>query len=394
VNELVLEVDDLRAAERFYAGVLGLPVVERWPDREAIWLMAGRRTRIGLWRPQVGVAGGRGGAHVHFALHIPPRKFDAAVRRLRAFGLDPQVESHGRMRPSRSAYADDPDGNCVELWTRNVARYRRRGGGFPPSEHEASSAAHFDLTAADWDANYDDASMRGHRWQARQRAALDLLGHGPGTLLEVGFGSGRMIPPLEESGWTVHGVDPAAAMLQRARDRAPEAAERLILGRAEALPFEDETFDVVVAVGALEYTEIDVSVPELARVLRPGGRAVLVLRNGRAPTVAWQREVAHRLARMLKAHAKVGRAVPKRRRPPMSPARTRDLLSEAGLEIRSWRNVACEVIPDPLDRFAPRLAHNAADAAERSAAARRLFGTQRLILAVKEPAAPPGSPVR
>jgi catechol 2,3-dioxygenase-like lactoylglutathione lyase family enzyme len=46
VSELVLEVVDLEAAEEFYAGVLGLPVVDRWPDREAIWVMAGERTRI------------------------------------------------------------------------------------------------------------------------------------------------------------------------------------------------------------------------------------------------------------------------------------------------------------------------------------------------------------
>ena len=83
VSELVLEVADLEAAERFYSGVLGLPVVERWPDREAIWVLAGDRTRIGLWRPQVGTAGGRGGAHVHFALHVAESVFDAAVERLR-----------------------------------------------------------------------------------------------------------------------------------------------------------------------------------------------------------------------------------------------------------------------------------------------------------------------
>ena len=50
VSELVLEVVDIEAAEAFYAGALGLPVVERWADRGAIWVMAGDRTRIGLWR--------------------------------------------------------------------------------------------------------------------------------------------------------------------------------------------------------------------------------------------------------------------------------------------------------------------------------------------------------
>ena len=62
VSELVLEVVDLEASEWFYAQVLGFPVVDRWPDREAVWVMAGDRTRIGLWRPQVGLAGGRGGS--------------------------------------------------------------------------------------------------------------------------------------------------------------------------------------------------------------------------------------------------------------------------------------------------------------------------------------------
>ena len=81
VNELVLEVIDLEEAERFYAEVLGFPVVDRWPSREAIWVMAGDRTRIGLWRPQVGLFGGRGGLHVHFAMQIADRDFDAAVER-------------------------------------------------------------------------------------------------------------------------------------------------------------------------------------------------------------------------------------------------------------------------------------------------------------------------
>ena len=66
VNELVLEVLDLDVAERFYAGVLGLPVATRSDNR--VWVAAGTRTRIGLWAPQIGIADGRGGVHVHYAL--------------------------------------------------------------------------------------------------------------------------------------------------------------------------------------------------------------------------------------------------------------------------------------------------------------------------------------
>jgi catechol 2,3-dioxygenase-like lactoylglutathione lyase family enzyme len=122
VSELVLEVVDLEAAERFYGEVLGLPVVERWPDREAIWVMAGERTRIGLWRPQVGLAGGRGGIHVHFAMHIAESDYDAAVARLRERGQEVKEVRFGD-RHGRAAYVDDPDGNLVELWTWDVGRH-------------------------------------------------------------------------------------------------------------------------------------------------------------------------------------------------------------------------------------------------------------------------------
>jgi catechol 2,3-dioxygenase-like lactoylglutathione lyase family enzyme len=121
VSELVLEVADLEAAEAFYSGVLGLPVVERWADREAIWVMAGGRTRIGLWRPQVGLAGGRGGVHVHFAMHIEEADYDAAVALFRDRGQD--VEEIAFDGAGRAAYVTDPDGNVVELWTWDVSEH-------------------------------------------------------------------------------------------------------------------------------------------------------------------------------------------------------------------------------------------------------------------------------
>ena len=125
VSELVLEVLDLEAAEAFYASVLGLPVVERWPDRDAIWVMAGERTRIGLWRPQVGRAHGRGGVHVHYAMHLAEEHYDAAVERLRGHGLEVEEHVFAGYADSRAAYADDPDGNVVELWTWDVANHLR-----------------------------------------------------------------------------------------------------------------------------------------------------------------------------------------------------------------------------------------------------------------------------
>jgi catechol-2,3-dioxygenase len=125
ISELVLEVVDLEDAERFYADVLGLPVVERWTDREAVWLMAGARTRIGLWTPQVGLARGRGGIHVHYAMHIPSDRYDDAVATLRERGQEVEEHRFGAYDDSRAAYVTDPDGNVVEIWTYDVANHLR-----------------------------------------------------------------------------------------------------------------------------------------------------------------------------------------------------------------------------------------------------------------------------
>jgi len=111
VNELVLEVLDLDAAERFYGGVLGLPVMLRSEGR--VWVAAGARTRIGLWAPQVGIADGRGGVHVHYAMHVGADDYDGAVARLREHGYEPHEEDFGES--GRAAYVNDPDGNTLRF---------------------------------------------------------------------------------------------------------------------------------------------------------------------------------------------------------------------------------------------------------------------------------------
>jgi catechol 2,3-dioxygenase-like lactoylglutathione lyase family enzyme len=127
VSELVLEVSQLERSERFYVDRLGLPVVERWPHRNAVWLLAGSGTRIGLWEPQVGLEGSQGGVHVHFAMHIGEEDFDALLARLRSNGLDVPVHEFGGLggveRKSRSAYVTDPDGHLVEFWTARMSDY-------------------------------------------------------------------------------------------------------------------------------------------------------------------------------------------------------------------------------------------------------------------------------
>lgn len=122
ISELAIEVADLAASERFYGEVLALPVVERWEGRGVTWFLVGDRTRLGLWRPQIGLAGGRGGVHVHFAMHLPEASYASTVERLVRCGASVEEHHFAAYDNSRAAYIDDPDGNVVELWTFNVAR--------------------------------------------------------------------------------------------------------------------------------------------------------------------------------------------------------------------------------------------------------------------------------
>jgi catechol 2,3-dioxygenase-like lactoylglutathione lyase family enzyme len=132
ISELVLEVSDPEAARHFYRDLLGFEETLYGEGREGrYWYLVGETARLGLWTPQVGLAGGRGGAHVHFAFHVDDPEIDRLAERLNGAGAD--LEGPVQLGPGRAIYVTDPDGNVVEFWSQDMAAYTReaRGGGAP-----------------------------------------------------------------------------------------------------------------------------------------------------------------------------------------------------------------------------------------------------------------------
>jgi len=132
ISELVLEVSDLDAARRFYGGILGFEETRYGEGRDdRLWYLIGDTARLGLWTPQVGLAGGRGGAHVHFAFQLARAELDPLLVRLRSRGID--VEGPIQLGADRAIYVTEPDGNVVEFWTQHLADYaaEARAGGKP-----------------------------------------------------------------------------------------------------------------------------------------------------------------------------------------------------------------------------------------------------------------------
>jgi catechol 2,3-dioxygenase-like lactoylglutathione lyase family enzyme len=134
ISELVLEVSELEASRRFYRDVLGFEETLYGEGAEGrYWYVIGDSARLGLWTEQVGLAGGRGGAHVHFAFHLPDEEIDGLLDRLGGAGAE--VEGPVQLGPGRAIYVTDPDGNVVEFWSQDLGDYARaaRAGGPPGS---------------------------------------------------------------------------------------------------------------------------------------------------------------------------------------------------------------------------------------------------------------------
>lgn len=105
-----------------------------------------------------------------------------------------------------------------------------------------------------------------------------------GQTLEIAVGTGRNLP-FYPDGVGVVGIDVSPAMLELAQERAREIGRDvdLRLGDAQALPFPDEHYDTVVCTLSLCTIPDDrQAVAEMWRVLRPGGRLVL-LEHVRSP---------------------------------------------------------------------------------------------------------------
>lgn len=96
------------------------------------------------------------------------------------------------------------------------------------------------------------------------------LGIGPGRqVIDVGAGTGKLTRELVARGAEVVAVEPLAAMRRQLEQALPGIA--VLAGTAESLPLPDAAADACVAAQAFHWFDADRALPELHRVLRPGG---------------------------------------------------------------------------------------------------------------------------
>lgn len=118
----------------------------------------------------------------------------------------------------------------------------------------------------------------GGQWRVWQRQVLSRL-HGH-DILELGCGLGDLLADMLEMGYQCRAVEHSPQMVAAARDtlrkRHLGQDATVILGSAQGLPFSDTSFDTVISTFPSEYIYDPDTISEVARILRPGGRLIVI----------------------------------------------------------------------------------------------------------------------
>lgn len=188
------------------------------------------------------------------------------------------------------APARDPiSGNTPDGYTLSYAAPPRIPGDSPSSV--AAHAALFDSVATRPGRHETDIPLDASRQAPARRAsfawfdnwlnAQSIAGKLAGAnALDLGCGRGEVSVQLALLGATVTGIDVSRESLALANTLAQKhgVAERISLdsGNAEALSFEDNSFDLAVCAGLMSFVDFDRTAAELSRVTRPDGSVVIL----------------------------------------------------------------------------------------------------------------------
>lgn len=148
-----------------------------------------------------------------------------------------------------------------------------------PTDHTTANTAAYDPVAELYDRAFTDIRMRRDEWHWLERrfAVLRSQGREPPRVLDIGCGNGALLTALQSRIHSGVGVDVSSRFIAiaQARTRSVPHLRFATLGNS-ALPFPDHAFDVVISFLSFRYLDWNATLPEVLRVLKPGGRMLIV----------------------------------------------------------------------------------------------------------------------
>jgi SAM-dependent methyltransferase len=139
------------------------------------------------------------------------------------------------------------------------------------------------LAARAWGVAADDYERGRPGWPADAVAAL-IDRFGATRVLDLAAGTGKLTRVLADHAADLVAVEPLDGMRRQLEERLPHV--RVLAGTAEAIPLDDGAVDAVFVAEAFHWFDLPRAIPEIARVLRPGG-GLAVLWNRPAWELAW-----------------------------------------------------------------------------------------------------------
>ena len=157
-----------------------------------------------------------------------------------------------------------------------------------PIERQRRVTDHFEAESAFWRDVYVEPSAWGTIFSERRDFSLAWVDQlelpAEARILEVGCGAGSMTAALARRGYRVDAIDSSEAMVRLTRERTDELdlGKRVTVaaGDVHELPFGDDVFDVVVALGVIPWLHSPPrGMSEMARVMKPGGHLIFTSDN-------------------------------------------------------------------------------------------------------------------
>ena len=146
----------------------------------------------------------------------------------------------------------------------------------------------WESSAAAWIADQGETGDFSRRFVLDEPMLARVRGQGFANALDVGCGEGRFCRLLRDEGIATTGIDPTPSLLAAAQSRDPKG-DYLEAG-AEALPFPDDSFDLVVSyLTLIDIEDSTRGIQEMARVLRPGGALLIANLNSFNTAGGWMR---------------------------------------------------------------------------------------------------------
>jgi len=219
---------------------------------------------------------------------------------------------------------------------------------------------HFDKTSTQYKGEYNRKTTYGYSFRVRRGKVLSLIQNGSrgDKVLDVGCGPGIMVKDILSKGYEITCIDPAPQMISLIKkDFGSNSNVSAEVGDVYGLKFSDNSFEVVIAMGLLEYLEEqDKAISELKRVLKLDGNLILTFPNKISPWRIFNRVIIGLFGTIIKKIKKIlGKKPNTLVHKEYTLKEVRTLLEKNGLMVESYIYFNFKLIPHPFDQIFPKL---------------------------------------